>query len=137
MDPHSLADKEFMSGFEACALPPAAFNHRGHLRIAWVYLRRFPIDQAVDRVCRGIERFAAHLDVPGKYSETLTAALVRLMARGGAADPALSFSDFLCANPDLVGDAKGVLARHSSPALLESADARRRFLPPDRAPLPE
>lgn len=136
MDPHSLSNRDFLAGFEACALSPAAFDHRGHLRIAWIYLQAVPLEEAVGRICRGIERFAAHLGVPQKYNETLTAALVRLMAHGGGADRSLSFSAFLAANPELVDDAQGLLARHYSPALLESAEARHAFVPPDREPLP-
>jgi hypothetical protein len=136
MDPYSLSDRDFLAGFEACALPPAAFDHRGHLRITWIHLQGLPLEEAVGRVCRGIERFAAHLGVPQKYNETLTAALVRLMARGGGADRSLSFPAFLAANPELVDDAKALLARHYSPALLESAEARHGFVPPDREPLP-
>jgi hypothetical protein len=136
VDPDALSDSDFLAGFNACSLSPTAFNHRGHLRIAWIHLQMYTPDEAVERICRGIERFAAHLGVPGKYNESLTVALVRLMAAGGGADRALSFEDFLSANAELVAGAKGLLARHYSPARLESPEARQSFVPPDRAPLP-
>jgi hypothetical protein len=137
MDPHALSDADFLAGFEACALPPAAFDHRGHLRLAWLRLQAAPLAEAVPAVCEGIRRFAAHLGVPEKYNHTLTEALVRLMARGGAQEPTVGFADFLAANPALVRDARGLLARHYSAARLESAAARERFLAPDLAPLDE
>lgn len=135
MDVHALSDGDFLAGFEACSLPPAAFDHRGHLRLAWIHLQASPLEEAVARVCAGIHRFAAHLGVPQKYNHTLTEALVRLMAQGGAADPAKGFAAFLAANPELVADAKGVLARHYSSERLESPAARAAFVAPDRAPL--
>lgn len=136
MDPHALSDSDFLAGFEACELPPVAFNHLGHLRVAWICLRKYPTDEAERRVCTGIERFAVRLGVPGKYNQTLTMALLRLMAHGGAADQARSFSAFLAGNPELLEDAKGVLARYYSPGCLESVEAKRSFSSPDRAPLP-
>lgn len=136
MDPSALSDQDFLIGFEACALPPTAFDHRGHLRLGWVFLQQCPLPEAEARVCQGIERFAVHLGVPGKYNATLTVALLRLMAQGGGADPSRSFSTFLALNPELVSDAKGLLARHYSPAQIESEAARRAFVPPDCLPLP-
>lgn len=130
-----LTDEQFLAGFDACALPPSAFDHRGHLRIAWILLQRYPYEEAVECTCGGIRAFANHLGVPGKYHRTLTEALVRLMAAGGASR--LGWGAFLAANPALVSDARGVLARHYSDACLAREVARTAFVPPDRAPLPE
>ena len=82
------------------------------------------------------KRLAAHLGVPGKYHRTLTEALVRLMAASGAASPALSWEAFRVANPQLMEDARSLLARHYSDALLASSEARAVFVAPDRLPLP-
>jgi hypothetical protein len=132
----TLSDDDFLAAFLDCSIPPGAFDHRGHLRVAWLLLQRHPLDEAVERVCDGIARLAAHLGVPGKYHRTLTEALVRLMAHGGAASAELGWEEFLRANPALVSDARGLLARHYTPERLESAEARARFVPPDRLPLP-
>lgn len=63
----------------------------------------------------------AHRGAPGKFNWTLTEALVRLLAaHGGVLD----------------GDARALMARHYSAALLGSAAAREAFVAPDLAPLP-
>lgn len=131
-----LSDDDFLSGFAACTLPPEAFSHLGHLRIAWIHLQRFPLTEAVDRICDGIDAFARHLGVPDKYNRTLSEALVLLMAAGGGADRRLAWRAFLDRNPDLVDDAQAVLDRHYSPEVLTGVVARRRFVVPDRKPLP-
>lgn len=136
MDPSTLSDVEFLAGFEACTLPPTAFNHVGHLRVSWICLQRFSPEEAERRVCEGIARFAAALGVPQKYNLTLTVALVRLMAHAGAGDPARSFTAFLAAQRELVDDAQGVLARHYSAARLGSPEAKGAFVAPDLSPLP-
>lgn len=136
MDIATLSDDAFLAGFAACTLPPEAFSHLGHLRIAWIHLQRYPLAQAVERVCDGIDVFARHLGVPQKYNRTLSEALVVLMAAGGGGDRAVSWDAFLDRNRALVDDARAVLARHYSPAVLTGGAARCRFVTPDREPLP-
>lgn len=135
-DPQAMSDDQFLAAFLDSTLPPAGFDHLGHLRAAWLLLQRQPLNDAVETTCEAIARLAARLGVPGKYNHTLTEALVRLMANGGGADPALPWAGFLAANTELKDDAIGVLARHYSAETLSSPAARERFLPPDRLPLP-
>lgn len=136
IDPKDMSDEQFLAAFLDSSMPPSGFDHLGHLRAAWLLLQRQPLEQAVDTTCDAIARLAARLGVPGKYNRTLSEALVRLMADGGGADPALSWPRFLAANAELKDDALGVLARHYSDETLISPAARERFLPPDRSPLP-
>lgn len=135
-DPKKMTDDEFLSAFLDCSISPSGFDHLGHVRVAWLLLRRHPLDEAVALTCQGIARLAAHLGVPGKYHRTLTEALVRLMAASGASSPALSWEAFRLANPELMEDARSLLARHYSDALLASSEARAVFVAPDRLPLP-
>lgn len=131
-----MSDDEFLAAFLDCSMPPAGFDHHGHMRAAWLMLQRFALQDAVDRTCAGIARLAAHLGAAGKFHWTVTEALMRLMAGGGAADPQIPFEEFVRINAPLFDDARGVLARHYSPERLASPDARERFLAPDRLPLP-
>lgn len=136
IDPKQMSDDQFLAAFLDSSMPPAGFDHLGHLRAAWLLLQRQPLEQAVDTTCDAIARLATRLGVPGKYNRTLSEALVRLMAHGGGADPSLSWSGFLATNAELREDALGVLARHYSDEVLTCPTARERFLPPDRQPLP-
>ncbi|HZX31606.1 MAG TPA: hypothetical protein VFF03_09665 [Rhodocyclaceae bacterium] len=136
IDPNAMSDDRFLAAFLDSAMPASGFDHRGHVRAAWLLLRRHPLEEAVDVTCDGIARLAARLGVPGKYNRTLSEALVRLMAQGGAADRALSWDGFVQANAPLMDDARGLLARHYSPERLAAPAARERFLTPDRLPLP-
>lgn len=131
-----LSDEDFLRRFLACRLEPAEFDHRGHLRAAWLALRHHPVDEAVEHACAGIARLAAKFGAHGKYNRTMSEALVRLMAHDGAADEA-SLDGFLVAHPAFVHDISGLLARHYSDERLRSPPARAAFLPPDRAPLPQ
>jgi hypothetical protein len=129
-----MSDLEFIEAFRTGRLPAAQFHHRGHLRIAWLLLQQQPLERAIEEICTGIARLAAQLGAPGKYHRTLSEALVRLLAHGGAAT--LCWDEFLNANPDLVTDVRGSVGRYYSSELLDSARARATFVEPDRRPLP-
>lgn len=135
-DSLSMSDDQFLAAFLDSSMPPAGFDHLGHMRAAWLLLQRRPLEEAVAETCSAIARLATRLGVPGKYNRTLSEAFVRLMAHGGGADRTLSWQAFLAANSDLVSDARLVLARHYSDATLSSTAAQASFTPPDRQPLP-
>lgn len=135
-DPRKMSDDEFLAAFLDCSMPAAGFDHYGHVRIAWIILRRHPLNEAIEMTCDGIKNLANHLGVPGKYHRTLTEALVRLMAYGHAADEHCSWENFVKRNPNLMGDAKGLLAKHYSAARMSAPEARVRFVTADRLPLP-
>jgi len=133
----NLSDEEFVAAFLECRTPVTAFDHRGHVRIAWLLLKRRPLEQAIEAICGGIGRLVMHFGAPDKYNRTMSEALVRLMARqidrGGAA---MTWEEFLDANMLLLTDVPGLLARHYSPERLNSPAAKASFVPPDRLPLP-
>lgn len=131
-----MTDDEFLAAFETLTLDPRHFNHLGHVRLAWLYLQRHDVDEAVARTCAGIQAYATHLGAAGKFHRTITEALVRLLRAAGAADRSLPWDAFIAANATLVANARERLAVHYSDALLASAEARDRFVAPDRAPLP-
>ena len=130
----TLTDQEFLDAFLEARLLPGDFDHRGHLRAAWLVLREHPLDEAVERICNGIRGLATSFGAPEKFNRTLTEAIVRLMLQADSAP--LTWTEFLSANPELLKDLPGVLARHYSPQLLSSATAKATFIPPDRLPLP-
>jgi hypothetical protein len=115
-----MTDDQFLACLGDCSLPPSAFNHDGHLRLAAICLRRHGLDAAIAQACFIIRRYAASLGAAEKFHWTVTEALMRLMHADGA--PA--------------GDARTLLARHYSASLLASAAARNGFVAPDLAPLP-
>ena len=119
-----MTDETFLAAIASGELPAREFGHLQHLRLAWLHLQGAPLDVAIERCSADIARFAAHHGAHAKFHRTITEALLRLMAAHGPHDAALR------------DDARSVLARHYSPTLLASPEARLRFLPPDLLPLP-
>jgi hypothetical protein len=130
-----MTDDDFLAQLHGLTLPPAQFNHLGHVRLAWLCLKRHPVEDATALACGTIAAYAASLGAAGKVHRTITVALMRLMHAAGARRYA-SWSAFADAHPDLLTGAHERLARHYSAALLASEAARASFVAPDLQALP-
>jgi hypothetical protein len=125
-----MTDEEFLRRLADCSLPPEAFNHRGHVRAAFLVLARTPgFGAALERMRGLITAYAAHLGKAGLYHETITVAFMALInARRAEAGSVDSWQAFAAANPDLFD--KDVLAGRYDQAVLQSELARRVFILP-------
>ena len=130
-----LTDAEFVRAFEACQLSNESFHHRDHIRLAWIYLQRYPELEARALMAGAIRKFAAHHGKSDKYHETVTVAWLRLVADGIARmPPGSSFEQLTAAGPELLD--KRTIEKFYSPATLASESARTWWVEPDLQPLP-
>lgn len=129
----SDGDEAFVAGFEAGTL--SEFHHADHVRLAWLYLRRYPVLEALGRLVTGIRHFAQVKGSPDLYHETITWAYVLLIhERIERIGREASWERFAEANPDLLVWKGGVLERCYRPETLGSDLAKRVFLWPDAVP---
>jgi hypothetical protein len=127
-----MTDDEFLSALEACELPESDFGHRAHVRAAYLYLRRFDFPEALGRVRRTIQAYAAHLGKPRRYHETITTAYLALIQeRIAAQGHAGGWSAFERNNPHLLQ--RDLLTKFYSQTEIESELARRVFVLPRSA----
>ena len=106
LQPHDageLSDTEFVAAFEACTLAADAFRHYDHIRLAWVYLGAFALDEATERMAESIRRFALHhTGSTAKYDAHLTRAWMHLVGHARVISPdAPDFATFADAHPML------------------------------------
>lgn len=128
-----LADEDFIARFEDCTLPNAAFHHRDHVRLAWLYLRRQPPLAALARFVESLKRFAHANGHDGLYHETITWAYLFLVHERMATGPeAEAWEDFAARNPDLLTWRPSILGTYYRGETLASELARRVFLMPDQ-----
>lgn len=126
-----LADSIFLDAFEKQTLDPVYFNHLGHLRLSWLYTRDYPIDIAVAKACSGIRSYALALGQPGKYHQTVTEALVRIVAQRAKGLKEAEWHEFLRQNRDLVEQAYDLLLKYYSEPVINSKEARTQWIEPD------
>lgn len=133
-------DEEFLDRFESCTIPFSEWKHRAHLKVAYLYLRRFSLDEAVAKMRAGLKALNEVHGSPESldrgYHETLTVAWMRLvhltLAQYG---PAESSEQFLERQPELTN--RYALRFFYSRDRIMSWEAKREFVEPDLAPLPQ
>ena len=132
-----MTDDEFLTAFEARTID--ALRHRDHIKVAYLYLRRYPLDEAIAKVRAGLQGLAAAWGAPiddleRGYHETVTQAWVRLvhltLNHGEVTESADAFCD---QHPKLMQ--KTHLHLFYSTKRLKTWEAKREFVEPDLAPL--
>jgi hypothetical protein len=129
-----MTDEEFVARFEGCNLANESFHHEDHVRMAFLYLCRYPVLEALIKFSAFLSRLADAKGKPGLYHKTITGAYLLLirerMARAGREQ---SWTEFAAANADLLNWKDNVLKKYYQDETLSSDLARRTFLLPDRA----
>jgi hypothetical protein len=128
----SLSDKALLEQFETLTLSPDDLSHVSHLRIAWLYLNKMSLKDAVEKIATGTKMYAESLGVYDKYHRTITEAIARIMHKRMSELQNVNFEKFLQGNRDLVDDLKSLLQCHYSEEILESVDARTIYFEPDK-----
>src|SRR5712692_5944333 len=70
-------ENEFVRAFHDCSL--GKFQHKDHIQLAWLVLKRHDFAQSHRVISDGLRRFASNQGVPGRYHETLTTFWVGLV----------------------------------------------------------
>ena len=129
----SMTEGEFEEAFEACSLPKGSFHHQDHVRLAWIYLQKYPLTEAIDRYVAGIKRFATANGAPDLYHETITWTYLLLThERLHRIGKQHTWDDFSRSNADLLDWGDSVLKSYYSDATLKSDLARKIFVLPDQ-----
>ena len=129
-------DLAFRDRFDAGLVAPAQFDHRAHLRLAFVYLCEGPVDAAMTRMRAALQAFLARNGVPAdKYHETLTASWLKAVQYFmDKATSAASFNGFLKQDDRLL-DTRIMLTHYRKDTLFSDA-ARAAFVAPDLQAIP-
>jgi hypothetical protein len=133
----SSDDLAFRQAFESCQVPASEFDHRAHVRLAYIYLcEQFPND-AHERMKRSLLAFLRRLGIgESKYHETITRAWVMAVAHFMELSPLCRSADtFIGQNPVLLD--KNIMLSHYSAEVLFSPEARTQFVEPDIQQIPK
>ena len=133
---NSIEDQEFKRQFEACEIPLSEFNHKEHLRLAYVYLVENDARVSVQLMKSSLQRFLGYHNVdPTKYHETLTKAWILAVHHFmNKCDELKSAEELISQNPEML-DTK-IMMTHYSAEILFSNRARGTFVQPNLDPIP-
>lgn len=133
----STEDKEFKTQVEACEFPVPEFDHKAHIRLAYVYLVSSKPDSAVKLMRNALMGLlkSAGIDPSEKYHETITEAWI-LAVHHFMKNTAKSESayDFIEQNTKLLDT--DIMLTHYSTEVLFSDEARNTFVEPNLDPIP-
>jgi hypothetical protein len=132
-------DDKFLEQFETKTLPLEEWHHRQHIKVAYLYLRKYPFEEAMERMRAGVKAFNAAKGIPEAldrgYHETMTQAWLRLvyftLCEYGPAESADAFYE---QSPQLTQ--KKTLRFFYTKELFMSWQAKQEFVEPDIIPLP-
>jgi hypothetical protein len=128
-----MTGEELIQQFEDGTTPADTFHHADHVRLAFEYLCRYSLLEALERFPDALKRFAAAQGKAQRYHETITWAYLLLIreriARAGCAQ---TWEEFAAHNPDLLLWKDGMLTTLYRQETLDSDFARHTFVLPDR-----
>lgn len=127
--------QNFRLAFESCSLTRDDWDHRAHIRLAWIYLQEMSPRDAVLKMKAGIFRFDEGTEEICNYHETMTVFWFSVIAAGLEGAPeGEDFDAFLERNPKLANK-RLILEYYTQPRVV-APESRENFVPPDRLPLP-
>ena len=130
-----VSDEEFIGKFEDGSLPLAEFHHEQHVRVAFLYLCKYPLLDVLARFPANLKRYAATHGKNGLYHETITWAYLFVVGeRVARAGETQTWEQFRSGNVDLFDRERPLLKRFYCDETLASALARERFVMPDHCP---
>ncbi|HEY3241943.1 MAG TPA: hypothetical protein VGM03_01205 [Phycisphaerae bacterium] len=134
-----MTDEDLLAQFVAGTVPFDQWNHRAHVRVAYLLLRGDAFEPALTRFRTALHALNARHGTPEAldrgYHETLTAGFFRVIAAVLAAYGPGETSDAFCdQHPYLLH--KTLLRLYYTRPRIMSWEAKRAFVEPDIAPLP-
>ncbi len=126
----ALAQELTIERFESGQIDADRFDHEAHVYVAWLFVTRLELADAIARFDSALRRLTAKLGVPEKYHATITWFFLLLVAERSRYNE--GWQAFKTRNPELIRDSKVTLNRYYSEARLFSDLARRQFVLPDR-----
>jgi hypothetical protein len=131
----SMDEQEFLAMFERREFPLDQWRHRPHVTVAYLYLRQYPLEQAIGKMRQGIQAHNAAHGLAGAYHETITQFWGRVIyAVMSAHGPSDSASHFFDRHSYLLNKMLPLL--FYSYGRLISKQARHEFVEPDLLALP-
>ena len=128
-----MNDDELWDAFADCSLPAGAFPHSVHVRIAWLHLRRHPLEEVVSLFPENLRRFTTAKGAPERYHQTITWAFLLLVNERMHRNEVATWSAFAEGNRDLLDRGSSILKRYYRDDTLRSSLARDVFVLPDAA----
>jgi hypothetical protein len=126
-----LTDLEFEKRFADGSLNPVLFTHEAHLRLAWIHIDKYGVENAIDNICCQLAAFITALGAYDKYNKTVTVAAIRAVYHFKLKSRSDNFQNFIIEFPRLKHNFKQIVQSHYSTDIFKSELAKQQYLEPD------
>ncbi|MEZ5043397.1 MAG: hypothetical protein R2828_26105 [Saprospiraceae bacterium] len=135
MEEHfKLSDSEFENEFSNCTLNPEFFSHEAHIRLAWIHIDKYGIEQATENIQTQLKKYVDTIGAADKYNVTLTVAAIKAVYHYMLRSNSKNFSDFSAEFPQLKVKFKELMYRHYGFDIYNSIEAKLQFMEPALIP---
>ena len=110
------------------------FTHEAHLRLAYIHIEKYGLEQAEQNMCDQIKGFAESLGVYDKFNKTVTIASVKAMNHFMQKAKSNNFKDFIQEFPRLLSNFKDFIGQHYGFNVFADKRAKKEFVEPDLLP---
>ena len=129
-----LTDIQFERQFGQVTLHAKLFNHEAHLRLAWIHIRKYGLEKAIENICSQLLAFVVLHGAEEKFNKTLTIAAIKAVHHFINRSNAESFQEFILEHPRLKYNFRELMVAHYQVDIYNSAEAKREFMQPDLLP---
>ena len=129
-----LSDAAFERSFKDGTLHLSLFSHEAHLRLAWIHIKKYGIEHAIENICDQLKSFVENIGAKDKYNTTVTIAAIRAVYHFSLKSESNNFVDFIEEFPRLKDNFKTLLGQHYSVDIFSSERAKKSYLEPDLLP---
>lgn len=131
---YDLSNGQFERAFNDCTLPPNLFSHEAHLRLAWININLYGMEEGERKLQEQLKNFVAFVGAKDKYNTTLTVAAIRIVGHFIKKSNTDNFKDFILEFPQLKNNFKELIFSHYSFDIFNLKQAKIEFLEPDLIP---
>jgi hypothetical protein len=129
-----LSDLDFETQFADGLLNPAWFSHEAHLRLAWIHIDKYGVENAIENICRQLVSFVTAFGASDKYNKTLTVAAIRAVYHFKLKSKSDNFQGFIIEFPRLRYNFRQLIECHYATDIFKSQRAKQEYLEPELLP---
>lgn len=107
-----LSNTELEDKFKNCELSPKHFTHEAHLRLAYLYIKKYGVKQAIKNISKQLINFDSKYGDGTKFNQRLTIAATKVVELYMKKTIASNFKDMLLEHPKLRSNFCDILRTH-------------------------
>lgn len=129
-----LNNEEFEKAFQTQAIEPRLFTHEAHLRLAWIHITKYGVEQAIENISTQLLQFFHYVGARDKFNKTVTVAAIYAVHHFVRKSKTNAFVGFIQEFPQLKNNFKELLGTHYSENIVNSKKAKQEYVEPDLQP---